>query len=521
MSWSLVGGNPTPGDPDAVTRIASDFEDVSSDAAECQRQLTRIRDDWESAIWRGDAADAFRRNIDELPNDLGKLTASYRLAGGALRRYAGDLRSAQEQARTALRKAEAADADRSRASSDKRVATNTRIQADQNLGRLQREYRSKKVLYDARRLAQLTSGHPDPSLPAAYNDLVRLYAEINRAQGEANRAAGAERGVQARIDDDEAQIRSATSLAGQARDLRRVAADRAIQGLRDAEDAGIKNRNWFQRTIDFVEKLSTGDPNAWTSLVDSLKTVANVLTVASLLLGWVPVLGQVLTIAALAVSALSLIGTLILVANGRASFLDLGIAAADVALGFVGARGAASGISKGLAEYGERGAKAVLRKGLADEAAKLALKARPYKRLMQVMKNPSAKGFRNVVIGFSSNAGIAKRLLNYDDARKATGWLHSAYAIEKSKVPAALIRKGKDALSYGQDFKEHGFDYANRNVLFHGKKRFVEHLDPSGATGDLDGLLGGPADDLFGKPDGGSTLQLPGHATITIPAKVH
>ena len=70
------------------------------------RSLALNADD---AVWRGDAADAFREDIGELPKRLDKLHNSYHEASEALRIYGVSLRQLQARADTELHKAVIAD----------------------------------------------------------------------------------------------------------------------------------------------------------------------------------------------------------------------------------------------------------------------------------------------------------------------------------------------------------------------------------------------------------------------------
>jgi len=209
------------------------------------------------------------------------------------------------------------------------------------------------------------------------------------------------------------------------------------------------------------------------------------------------------------------------VANGTASWWDLGLAAVDTGLAVLGARGAGDALAKGAESYAEQGVKATLKESFAtarkEAAEKVASRMRSYKNVMRQMKNPSVEGLAKSVVGFSKNAGAIKRITNYDDARKATGLIRSAYAIDKAEVPVYLLKKGKDVLGFGRDVDQGGWSYATHNAIYNNKKSMVKNLDPKGYTNKLPQEL---QDEALGKPDMPTTLQLPGHHQITIPTKV-
>lgn len=105
--WSLFGGNPIPGDPDAVRGIAARFSDLADNVNHQNSMVRSVGSDSES-IWVGPAADKFRPHVGKLPGQLDKLTSSYRDAADGLNAYWPKLRSAQEMAVSALAKAKAA-----------------------------------------------------------------------------------------------------------------------------------------------------------------------------------------------------------------------------------------------------------------------------------------------------------------------------------------------------------------------------------------------------------------------------
>ncbi|MGH8906310.1 MAG: WXG100 family type VII secretion target [Egibacteraceae bacterium] len=66
------------------------------------RTLKGLRDQLDDTVWRGEAADAFRQRIDELPPKLDKLHASYEKASQALGAYGKTLTDLQARAATAV-----------------------------------------------------------------------------------------------------------------------------------------------------------------------------------------------------------------------------------------------------------------------------------------------------------------------------------------------------------------------------------------------------------------------------------
>src|SRR6478672_3774168 len=104
VDWQEVFGfgDPTPGDPFVVRQVSRRWGDIA-DAAEYAETKLRgwLRDD-SVATWIGKAGSAFAEHSSELPDQLGKAKASYRLASDAMGWWAGRLQTHQGDADRAL-----------------------------------------------------------------------------------------------------------------------------------------------------------------------------------------------------------------------------------------------------------------------------------------------------------------------------------------------------------------------------------------------------------------------------------
>jgi uncharacterized protein YukE len=109
LEWELVGGDPTPGDPNAYTMLSGFFDGTAQNAQDAACRLRALALNADDAVWRGEAADAFREDLGELPKKLDKLYHSYHEASEALRIYGVSLRQLQSRAQTELERAVAAD----------------------------------------------------------------------------------------------------------------------------------------------------------------------------------------------------------------------------------------------------------------------------------------------------------------------------------------------------------------------------------------------------------------------------
>ncbi|MDP9070670.1 MAG: WXG100 family type VII secretion target, partial [Actinomycetota bacterium] len=97
MSPRGPGGSPSdlvPGDPGGVEALAGRLRAYAEGAAAGAARLRAI----DSGAWEGEAADAFRAVIDEIPSKLERGAGAFAEAADALGAYAATLRSAQEVA---------------------------------------------------------------------------------------------------------------------------------------------------------------------------------------------------------------------------------------------------------------------------------------------------------------------------------------------------------------------------------------------------------------------------------------
>jgi uncharacterized protein YukE len=109
LEWDLVGGDPTPGDPTTYSTLSGFFEGTAQSASEAGCRLRALALNADDSVWRGQAADAFREDLGELPKKLDQLHNSYHEASEALRIYGVSLRQLQSKADTELQKAVTAD----------------------------------------------------------------------------------------------------------------------------------------------------------------------------------------------------------------------------------------------------------------------------------------------------------------------------------------------------------------------------------------------------------------------------
>lgn len=92
-----IGFNPAPGNPGSVDRLAFEFAEIAGKLAESEAALLRIG--YSDGIWRGEAAEAFRGKVSELPSRLDRASSAMSDASKALYAWSDDLVSMQNTAR--------------------------------------------------------------------------------------------------------------------------------------------------------------------------------------------------------------------------------------------------------------------------------------------------------------------------------------------------------------------------------------------------------------------------------------
>ncbi|MFD9740330.1 hypothetical protein [Umezawaea sp. NPDC059074] len=235
MTFSALGWNPAPGEPDVVRRSAAELTGVSEIAEDAGALLRAISTGGALATWTGTAADNFRLTLEQLCADLGLLQRSYHDAAGALTAYASGLDSAQQEALRAESDAAAATADRDDAAQRVNAAT---IEA-----RGQASIVNNAIVRANGATAQLALATATGNAIAADEQTRKLQQEqrtirqANSLRDQANlRAQDAQRGHDAAAK----RLDAAKLLGSHAQELREDAARVAEKALHAASDEGIK-----------------------------------------------------------------------------------------------------------------------------------------------------------------------------------------------------------------------------------------------------------------------------------------
>ncbi|MGI5468593.1 RHS repeat-associated core domain-containing protein [Streptomyces sp. CA-132043] len=317
--WDVLDleGDPTPGDPQRVRKLARELHDFAEDVGTALRQITNMASEDAVLKWSGRSAKKFKEEFDGVPGNLRKLRTSYDMAGDAIAAYWPKLERAQSLADRALKKGREARADLTAAQGRLDSATDWVKTAT-----------ARTDAYDKAKGPEA----PDES-------------KVRAATRNAQQASSARGDAQGAVDTAQSALDAAKAMAAEAKELREDAARVCQDKLEEASDAGIQNRSWWEEIVKFVT-------DSWDAIVSVCKVIVAVVGIIAMIVGG-PILAAIVVVAAVVVLA----DTLSKFAKGKASLFDVGMAALDCIPGMKGLTTVA-GAAKGL-----KGAAKTLRSG--------------------------------------------------------------------------------------------------------------------------------------------------------------
>jgi RHS repeat-associated protein len=282
--------DPVPGDPYEVKELARKLGAFADDVATALRSVRGLGGDTVIQSWAGLSGDAYREQFGDLPGELDKLERSYRLASGALDGYWPQLETAQADADRALAQGRQARADLDAAKSQMNSA-------DAWVKRAQDKSRQYQ-------------DDPKPGVPPPSEQDVRDAARNATAATNAHTTASTA------VHDAQARLDAAKELAAQAAGVRDRAASTAEHALHEASDAGIHNKHWWEKAVDWVA-------DHWDDIVAACKVIVAVLGIV------VMIIGGPLAWLVLAAAVIVLADTVMKYLQGKASLWDVLFAALD------------------------------------------------------------------------------------------------------------------------------------------------------------------------------------------------
>jgi uncharacterized protein YukE len=214
--------DPTPGEVWGVKALARGYQSVADGAEEAGSILTRVRSTGASGVWIGEAGDAFREKIEDLPDHLDKCVDSFTKAADALFGWATKMSTLQSSADTNLERA--------------------RLAAD-----------------DLEAAYQNTEPPKWVSVPTA--------GELSRLRSQNASASSGVSSERTSVDDAQARLDAAKKLVWEAKEDYETAAKQVVRKIEDAKDAGVPGDSWW-------EKIKNSD---WWQVVVTIATVVVVI----------------------------------------------------------------------------------------------------------------------------------------------------------------------------------------------------------------------------------------------------
>jgi hypothetical protein len=271
--FPALGFDPAPGDAGAVASAAGDVEGAARLFTDASGNVARLN----SSGWTGEAADAFRGQLKDLPRDLDLAARSHQTTARTLSDYSSALQTRQRRA----------------ADLETRAAELRRQQ--------------QAAIGEVNRLAAQRA-------PEGSTELANLRTQYNSARSRAGGLGSDLEGV----------IAEARRLNGEHRN----AAASAARTIRDVADAPYKEPGWLSRAWDSVKSWISEHADVLQQISSVLKGVSAVLGVLSLVPGL-----QFLAPFAMAAAGIALaIDVAVKLATGKGSWVSIGI---DAALTFV------------------------------------------------------------------------------------------------------------------------------------------------------------------------------------------
>ncbi|NTV40603.1 MAG: hypothetical protein HGA51_11705 [Demequinaceae bacterium] len=271
-SWfPLATADPVPGDPDAITRDAARYAEIAESIDTATSRLDNIAS---SSDMRADAVDAVRTKAEEIAKEVGKAHDRYETVASALSTYAQELRTAQAEADALLARAQTAQHAIDSATTEHTLAASAWTYLDED------------ATDDERR--------------RAWNRLTAARTEVNDTEITLQ------------------HLRDELDLVIHHRD---EAAQRAIDSIGAAIDGSELNDGWWDNWGSDVASMVS-------SVAGTISTIAGV---ASLFLGWVPILGQALALTAVIAGGVALLADIALAFNHEQDWFTVAIGIASIA----------------------------------------------------------------------------------------------------------------------------------------------------------------------------------------------
>lgn len=373
-NWDALGGNPAPGEPSRILSTGvKECDRVAETALTAQQELERIKYEFSSSIWLGDAAMQFSKALPTVIEDLYKLRRGYGDVANALQVYANQLIVLQEEASTTLNKAHVAEGNIASGRESLSRSESYRDQSRFNRDNAEVQAQAREAASNALSRQKLTlqlrrQGETDPAQWAAIDQSINtVTAQLHTAQSQHRDAVNTLLSAESVLDDAVNGVRVASSQLSDAQNqftvIRRVGsrigddhksnAKRAAAAILDARGAAVgstwdKFRHMVRESEPFKMLMFVLDNTA-----DLLGTISIVCNGLALVPGLNSVFGPVAAALVIASTVIAVTQFLLKEFEGRSSGWERVANLTGAVLGVLGLKGSVSTLKQGWQAAGK------------------------------------------------------------------------------------------------------------------------------------------------------------------------
>ncbi len=356
-NWSPLNGNPAPGGPFLIRSYGVDeCNRIADEAGNALNELERIRSEFSSSIWVGEAARKFSEKLPTTIDDLKLLRRGYREVAGALDTFAASLVDLQGEAdatlalatkaetsintgKIQLEQAEHLRSQLSHARDTAEAQVQTRAAALNHLTKQRLSLQQKRaqttdaaqalsldqmIIQIEGQLRVATSHHRD-----ALNRLVLAEQNLNDANSGVKTAS-------TKLTEATAQLRSARDVASHIGNQFDTQAKRAAITIREAKGTAVGT--WAEKQIHKVK--NSPQFQAILNTVDKISEIMGTTAFALKALGLLAIKAGIITsLGGLTFGAGITLGSLIGIVGGVALVLGVAVLVVNFAIGRQGAVG--------------------------------------------------------------------------------------------------------------------------------------------------------------------------------------
>jgi hypothetical protein len=250
--WSVVGGDPAPGDPGSIQLFAREVAHTADLAHQCRMELESVGASCSSMRFEGETARQFNTAFSVLTPRLSLVSEAYYGVAGVLRDYSRRLEATRREAMQATERAWLAQRRRAEASSARDAAASRVRSLQQSLSGAKASERSLYSRYTAESAAHAPSA---PSTFGQYRSAVSRRTSLEAQQGQAeNERRAYERLANQEQDRLDRERRLVNDLREQHRSDEKQTADALVAAMPEA----LRNASFWSKAGDWIGDRAEG-----------------------------------------------------------------------------------------------------------------------------------------------------------------------------------------------------------------------------------------------------------------------